>query len=51
MDIVAVAVLFVMKVKQGGQITFEEFKKGCEYMKVDSFEKWAPAIKELRKKL
>ena len=51
MDIVAVAVLCVMNTEQSGQITFEEFTKGCDYMKVYSVDKWASAIKELRKKL
>lgn len=35
MDIVAVAVLCVMKTESSTQITYDEFEKGCDYMKVD----------------
>ena len=51
MDVVAVAVLCVMKTESSTQITYDEFKKGCDYLKVDQANKWPSAIQDLRKKL
>jgi hypothetical protein len=49
-DPVSVAISKLMEA-QGGEWTYDEFKKGCGQMQADSVPKWVSAVQKVRAKM